>query len=172
MIEKATLQKQNKKLTVNRFIMKKAFIISSIYFLIVINISAQSNLNEEIIGRWSAIDLSIADSEEETDFIWVFTEDGICNWIKSGEVIFKYNYSISNYSCNNKLDNKGYSHLKLINKDDLNDIDCFVIEGTVNKSNSIYLSVTNYNTAEPILFKKIVFDNQKELPDDKYDNNY
>jgi len=168
MIEKAILQKQNKKLTVNKFIMKKAFIITSIYFLIVINISAQSNFNEEIIGTWNEIDLSIADSEEETDFIWVFAEDGTCNWIKSGEVIFKYNYSVSNYSCNNKLDSKGYYHIKLINKDNLNDIDCFVIEGIVNKSNSIYLSVTNYNTAEPILFKKIVFQNPHELPEDQY----
>ena len=146
--------------------MKKIMIITSIYFLILIDISAQSNLDEEIIGTWTSIDLSIADSEVETDFIWVFTKDGTCKWIKSGEMIFSYNYSISNYSCTNKLDSKGYFHLKLINKDDINDIDCFVIEGISNKINSIYLSVTSYDNPESILFKKMDFQNPHEDPEE------
>lgn len=136
--------------------MKKIIIIASIYFLIVTNISAQSNLNEAIIGMWTSIDLSVADSEVETDLIWIFTENGTCNWIKSGEVVFNFKYSISNYSCTNELDSKGYYHLKLINKDDLNDVECFVIEGISNSMDSIYLSVTKHNTAEPILFKKTI----------------
>jgi hypothetical protein len=119
------------------------------------------SFSQDLSGEWQIIHYSNADQEILTDIVWEFGHD-TCVWrskIDNSEIL-RFNYSISNRTCDgNVID--GDNHLSLYNTDVSISIDedngkkCFVILGLSIVDGAKLLSIIEYGTADPILFRYI-----------------
>jgi len=147
---------------------KYSFIVVIMFFLVLTSskeiIRSQQN-EEELIGTWIMVNPEkIGEADELLTTKWVFSSGNECRWLENGIKVYTFDYSVSNYSCDNTYDSK-YKTLKLVDNISQKNL-CYGINGFSEFNGKTYLSIEFEGNPDPMVFVKFTFQNPHELPED------